>query len=229
MVTPMPTAGPFTAAITGFRHLKIRSVTWPPPSRTWDRCNRPRRWPAASPARAGRRGQGVGAGREVGAGAEAAARAGHDDGADISSLSAASNASIISCCIVPLKALSLSGRFSVIIENLIVDLVLDGLIRHGWFPFVVSLCCFVPDVIPGRSQATSPESITTSGVWIPGLRLTAHPGMTKQELLFRRDRPRPLRARRPSNVLAMPSTPRSSKWRPTICTPIGNPCCRNRH
>ena len=34
MVTPMPTAGPFTAAITGFRHLKIRSVTWPPPSRT---------------------------------------------------------------------------------------------------------------------------------------------------------------------------------------------------
>ena len=34
MVTPMPTAGPFTAAITGFRHLKMRSVTWPPPSRT---------------------------------------------------------------------------------------------------------------------------------------------------------------------------------------------------
>ena len=34
MVTPMPTAGPFTAAITGFSHLKMRSVTWPPPSRT---------------------------------------------------------------------------------------------------------------------------------------------------------------------------------------------------
>src|SRR3981189_1158236 len=29
--------------------------------------------------------------------------------------------------------------------------------------------------------------------------------------------------RRPSNVLAMPSTPRSSKRRPTICTPIGKP------
>ena len=34
MVTPMPTAGPLIAAITGFRHLKIRNVTWPPPSRT---------------------------------------------------------------------------------------------------------------------------------------------------------------------------------------------------
>ena len=34
MVTPMPTAGPFTAAITGFKHLKMRSVTCPPPSRT---------------------------------------------------------------------------------------------------------------------------------------------------------------------------------------------------
>ena len=35
MVTPMPTAGPFTAAITGFKHLKMRSVTCPPPSRAW--------------------------------------------------------------------------------------------------------------------------------------------------------------------------------------------------
>src|SRR5438067_2434789 len=29
--------------------------------------------------------------------------------------------------------------------------------------------------------------------------------------------------RRPSNAFAMPSTPRSSKRRPTICTPIGKP------
>src|SRR5260221_12860644 len=29
--------------------------------------------------------------------------------------------------------------------------------------------------------------------------------------------------RNPSNALAMPSTPRSSKRRPTICTPIGKP------
>jgi hypothetical protein len=34
IVTPTPTAGPFTAAITGFRHSKIRSVSRPPPSRT---------------------------------------------------------------------------------------------------------------------------------------------------------------------------------------------------
>ena len=34
IVTPTPTAGPFTAAITGFRHSKIASVSRPPPSRT---------------------------------------------------------------------------------------------------------------------------------------------------------------------------------------------------
>ena len=34
MVTPMPTAAPLMAPMTGFRHLKMRSVTWPPPSRT---------------------------------------------------------------------------------------------------------------------------------------------------------------------------------------------------
>ena len=33
MVAPMPTAGPLTAAITGLRQEKIRSVTRPPPSR----------------------------------------------------------------------------------------------------------------------------------------------------------------------------------------------------
>ena len=33
IVDPTPTAGPFTAAITGLRLLKIRSETTPPPSR----------------------------------------------------------------------------------------------------------------------------------------------------------------------------------------------------
>ena len=34
IVAPMPTAGPLMAAITGFRQLKMRKVTRPPPSRT---------------------------------------------------------------------------------------------------------------------------------------------------------------------------------------------------
>jgi hypothetical protein len=34
MVTPTPTAGPFTAAMTGFRHSKMASVRRPPPSRS---------------------------------------------------------------------------------------------------------------------------------------------------------------------------------------------------
>jgi hypothetical protein len=33
MVTPTPTAGPFTAAMTGFLEEKMRSDTRPPPSR----------------------------------------------------------------------------------------------------------------------------------------------------------------------------------------------------
>src|SRR5450631_419363 len=44
-------------------------------------------------------------------------------------------------------------------------------------------------VIPGRRLASSPESITTAGVWIPGLppqvgncRPKAHPGMTADKL-----------------------------------------------
>ena len=44
MVTPMPTAGPFTAAITGFRHLKMRSVTCPPPSREFALSPTDGRW-----------------------------------------------------------------------------------------------------------------------------------------------------------------------------------------
>jgi hypothetical protein len=37
-------------------------------------------------------------------------------------------------------------------------------------------------VIPGRCEASNPESISPGIVavpWIPGLRLSAHPGMTK--------------------------------------------------
>jgi hypothetical protein len=39
-----------------------------------------------------------------------------------------------------------------------------------------------PFVIPGRDEVAKPESISPSiraAGWIPGLRLTAHPGMTK--------------------------------------------------
>jgi hypothetical protein len=42
-------------------------------------------------------------------------------------------------------------------------------------------------VIPGRDEVANPEtispSIRTAG-WIPGLRLTAHPGMTKDRFLL---------------------------------------------
>ena len=41
MVTPMPTAEPFMAAITGLVHSKIRSVRRPPPSRGTERTSRP--------------------------------------------------------------------------------------------------------------------------------------------------------------------------------------------
>ena len=64
IVTPMPTAGPFTAAITGFLLSKMRSVSRPPPSRF-------RPFGRSAPAVGIERGA---AGTEVGACAERTAR-----------------------------------------------------------------------------------------------------------------------------------------------------------
>src|SRR4051812_41109858 len=92
----------------------------------------------------------------------------------LSSLSAASNASIISCCMVPLKALSLSGRFSVMVRicsatsYLIVSYAIGG----------SSLVCLLFLILNRHS----------------GLVATQRPGMTKRELFLRRHRPRLLRA-----------------------------------
>jgi len=64
----------------------------------------------------------------------------------------------------PLKALSLSGRFSVMVQDLLGDLVFDRLIRHRVFP---SCFCFLqfkpsfPDVLlhigdASKAQARNP-------------------------------------------------------------------------
>ena len=74
MVMPTPTAGPLIAAIEGFRQLKIASTNRPPPG--LGLANTPAPWLA----------RGIEARRtagDVGAGAEGAAGAGDDDGADI--------------------------------------------------------------------------------------------------------------------------------------------------
>src|SRR3954471_8541145 len=56
--------------------------------------------------------------------------------------------------------------------------------------------------------------------WLAG----SSPAMTAQcRYFFGGDGHGRCAPRRPSNALAMPSTPRSSKRRPTICTPIGKP------
>ena len=84
MVTPMPTAGPFTAAITGFRHLKMRkrhlaaAVAHIGIAVVDLAVGEPLHRPAPRVAV-----EGVGAGGKIGAGAEAAAGAGDDDGADV--------------------------------------------------------------------------------------------------------------------------------------------------
>jgi hypothetical protein len=72
IVAPTPTAGPFTAAITGFFDSKIRSVSRPPPSR----CSSMDSARVAEVERAA-------ASREVRACAECAACAGDDDGAHV--------------------------------------------------------------------------------------------------------------------------------------------------
>ena len=133
MVTPMPTAGPFIAAITGFRHLKMRSVTRPPPSRTCvavvDRAvGQPLHRPAPRVAV-----ERVGAGGEVGAGAEAAAGAGDDDGAHIVVLVGRVEGVDQLLLHRAVEGVELVGPVQRDGEDLIVDLVLDGLIRHGGF------------------------------------------------------------------------------------------------
>ena len=74
IVMPTPTAGPLIAAITGLTHSKMRSDTMPPPSRGT---------PAVGLHVAAALGERVAAGRQVGAGAEPAARTGDDHGADV--------------------------------------------------------------------------------------------------------------------------------------------------
>ena len=116
IVAPMPTAGPFTAAITGLRHSKISSVTRPPPSRMRSspqstlssdrhcarrgRLRRRRRFRRPRTDRRRRR--------------SARPGAGHDDARGRRRPCWHSGkASIISRIIVAVKALSFSGRLSV--------------------------------------------------------------------------------------------------------------------
>src|SRR5271166_6652360 len=120
MVTPMPTAGPLTAAITGFSDAKILSVTRPPASR------------AASSLRSGAPSGSVGgvsqsrraALSKAAPPAERSAPAQKARPAPVtmiartvSSASAWSKASMSSLAIASVKALSLSGRLSVIVKT----------------------------------------------------------------------------------------------------------------
>ena len=72
MVTPTPTAGPFTAAITGLIDRKMRNATNPPSSRCTSLVLQQLRMV-----------EGRTAGPQVGAGAEAAAAPGHDHRTDV--------------------------------------------------------------------------------------------------------------------------------------------------
>ncbi len=119
MVAPMPTAGPLTAAITGLRQLKIASVTRPPPSRTYSALQS-----ISVPSARMRSGRSVrfwesnvSAPDDRSAPAQNARPAPVTTMARIlSSLSARENASINSLIIVPVKALSFSGRLSVMVR-----------------------------------------------------------------------------------------------------------------
>ncbi len=79
----------------------------------------------------------VGAGGEIGAGAEAAACAGHDDGADIVVLVGGVERVDHFLLHRAVEGVELVGPVQRDGENLIVDLVLDGLIRHGVVSFLL--------------------------------------------------------------------------------------------
>ena len=121
MVTPMPTAGPFTAAITGLRQLKMRSVMRPPPSRA-ESCERSGlpSGPFGTGGRSRRASR-----SNVPPPVERSAPAQNALPAPVtmiartaSSASAASNASIRSRIICVFSALSLSGRLIVMVKML---------------------------------------------------------------------------------------------------------------
>ena len=119
MVTPTPTAGPLMAAITGFRDSKMRSVTRPAAVAM-------RRDPAVLAVV-----EGLAAARQVGAGAEAAPRAGDDHGADrvvgVGLVERLESSRII----VPVKAFRCSGRWRVIVADAVGDVEQDLLEGHG--------------------------------------------------------------------------------------------------
>ena len=119
IVAPMPTAGPFTAAITGLRHSKMRSVMRPPPSRalSWLRSG----WPSGPFGIGGR--SGCASRSNVRPPPERSAPAQNALPAPVtmmartaSSASAASNAAISSWIIAVFSALSLSGRLIVMVK-----------------------------------------------------------------------------------------------------------------
>ena len=119
MVTPMPTAGPLIAAITGLRHWKMRSVTRPPPSRAFS-CERsglpsgPRHLRAVRAVAV----EGLAAGRESAPAQNARPAPVTMTARTASSASAASNAAISSWIICVLSAFSLSGRLIVMVKML---------------------------------------------------------------------------------------------------------------
>src|SRR5471030_1683806 len=92
--------------------------------------------------------------------------------------------------------------------------------------FLPDFCLFVRmlAVIPGRVEDASPESITTIVSMDSGLDALRCPGMTGRLYCAGGLGQGRCGPRRPSNALAIASTPISSKRRPTICTPIGKPC-----
>src|SRR5665647_36994 len=88
----------------------------------------------------------------------------------LSSLSAASKASISSCCMVPLKALSLAGRFSVIVRICSATSYLIVSYAIGCFPLVLLLLLRIAQglVMPGLVPAIHVFSLSRQSKNVDG-------------------------------------------------------------
>src|SRR6202047_764268 len=70
------------------------------------------------------------------------------------------------------------GRFKFILVDEYQD---TNVAQYLWLRLLAQRTSAAPAVIPGRRETADPESITpAAGVWIPGSRLTARPGMTRR-------------------------------------------------
>ena len=163
--------------------------------------------------------EGVGAGGKIGAGAEPAPGAGDDDGADVVVLVGLVEGVDQFLLHRGVEGVELVGPVQGDGQDLLGDLIFDRLIRHRGF-----LCGVVVLILPSFRACARHDPSLLSKTMDAGSSPAHDARNARMRYYFFGGFGQGFCGPRiVSNAFAMPSTPRSSKRRPIICTPIGNP------